>query len=114
MTDLAAEVLALRDQVETAYVRGFHDAQEKAKVEGKLVLIDSPEIASLRDENAKLREALTTAMDGLSHIAALDDEGGNRYLQETGCFTAFDEPHSCIRARAALSDIKNITGGGNG
>ena len=102
--DLAAEVLALRDQVETAYVRGFHDAQEKAKVEGKLVLIDSPEIVSLRDENAKLREALRELVD---RDAAYD---GNRIIITADSHG--DAIGRMSRARAALSDIKAITGGG--
>lgn len=46
--DLAAEVVRLRAEKEGTYARGFHDAQEKAKVEGRLTIIDSPKLAQMR------------------------------------------------------------------
>lgn len=39
---------------EEAYAHGFRDAQEKAKVEGRLVIVDSPELAALRARIAEL------------------------------------------------------------
>lgn len=48
VSDLAAEVLRLRAEKEGTYARGFHDAQEKAKVEGRLTIIDSPKLAQMR------------------------------------------------------------------
>lgn len=51
---LAAEhhrIVAEKDaEIEAAYARGFHDAQEKAMVEGRLVVEDSAEIARLTAE----------------------------------------------------------------
>jgi Lar family restriction alleviation protein len=53
-----ARLMAEKDaEIEEAFARGVNWAQERAKVEGRLVLVDSPELVHLRDENARLRGA---------------------------------------------------------
>lgn len=51
-----ARAEAAEFEAESAYARGFHDAQTKARVEGKLVIVDSPELVELRAEIARLKE----------------------------------------------------------
>ncbi len=53
------------------------------------------ELAALREENDRLRKALT-------EIAAYDDVSGGHWLRSTGSFSHFDEPGSVEIARAAL------------
>ena len=66
-TILAAEhdrIVAEKDaEIEEAFARGVNWAQEKAKVEGRLVIVDSPELVNLRTENARLREAMDGAYE---------------------------------------------------
>ena len=64
---LAAEhdrIVAEKDaEIEEAFARGVNWAQEKAKVEGRLVIVDSPELVNLRTEIARLREAMDGAYE---------------------------------------------------
>lgn len=109
--DLAAEVLALRDQVETAYVRGFHDAQSKSILDGILEIVDSPELVALREENARKTAALLKAQETLRELVDRDAAyDGNRIIITADSHG--DAIGRMSRARAALSDIKAITGGG--
>ena len=50
-----ARLVAEKDaEIEEAFARGVNWAQEKAKVEGRLVIVDSPELVNLRTEIARL------------------------------------------------------------
>lgn len=42
-------------EIEAAYARGYHDCQERGITEGRLVIVDSPELTLLRAEIARLR-----------------------------------------------------------
>jgi len=52
-------------------------------------------VTSLRDDNARLRAALT-------RVAAYDDAAASDYLRSTGSYRGFDEPVSVEIARTAL------------
>ena len=59
-----ARLVAEKDaEIEEAFARGVNWAQEKAKVEGRLVIVDSPELVNLRTEIARLREAMDGAYE---------------------------------------------------
>lgn len=47
---LTAELVEALERAETAYARGFHDAQEKAKIEGRWTVVNNPELAEARAE----------------------------------------------------------------
>lgn len=53
---------------------------------------------------ADLEAQLAGARAGLTEIAAFDDEGANRHLENTGSYSRFDEPNAALCARATLGE----------
>lgn len=60
----------------------------------------------------QLAAALLVAERALRKIAAFDDVGASEVADLTGSYGCFDEPASVQVSRAALSEIRDLTGGG--
>ena len=76
MNEAAARIEELETEVEAAFARGVNYAQEQARVEGRLVIVDSPELSDLRTRAESAEAKLETARnDALEEAAmACDDE----------------------------------------
>jgi hypothetical protein len=46
------------------------------------------------------------AVSALKQIAAFNDEGASKHLEQTGSYSSFDEPGSVEIARKALASVK--------
>lgn len=75
---------------------------ENALIEDARLIALAPQLAA----------ALIKAEEALMKIAALDDLYASKKADATGDYGWFDEPGSVQTARAALSEIRDLTGGG--
>lgn len=107
---------------EEAFARGANWAKEKARVEGRLVIVDSPELATLRadlaearEKIARLTEALTPSGDTKAAymgefefiVFGMNDDGEECSHKITVPWTAIKEIMAAIKARAALQENAN-------
>ena len=73
--------------------------------------MDPPDdlLADFHKQRAEAYKArLEVAMEALNAIGCFDDRQGNRRLEETGSYSAFDEPGSVKNARNALKQIGDL------
>lgn len=87
---------------EEAFARGANWAKEKARVEGRLVIVDSPELATLRADLAEAREKIARLTEALEFYAD-DNRTG---LPSDGPWGLGSNDFGS-RARAALQENAN-------
>jgi tRNA(Ile2) C34 agmatinyltransferase TiaS len=65
-----ARIAELEAEVEAAYARGYHDCQKRGIIKGDVTIIESPRMAELEAEVARLREALQIIADEKGRCAS--------------------------------------------